>query len=211
MSTQIPREIFWERRFAATDEYVFGEHPNAFLAAHAGCIKPGARVLAVADGEGRNGVFLATLGADVLATEISSSAIAKAKVLAARHGISLEWIQADLTTWAWPEATFDAVVAIFVQFITKAEQPAFFVNLQRALKPGGVLLLQGYRPEQLIYKTGGPPEVEQLYTEAMLRNAFSGMIIEELSVHDSVIEEGAAHSGTSALIDLVAIRKPEAA
>jgi hypothetical protein len=165
---QQDRAAFWETRFARTEHYVFGEAPNAFLVTQAHRIKPGMCVLAVADGEGRNGVFLASLGAAVHATEISAAAIAK------------------------------------------AERPAFFAHLKRALKPGGVLLLQGYRPEQRGYNTGGPPEVEQLYTEAQLREVFADMEIVELRAHDSVIEEGAAHSGMSALIDLVAIR-PETA
>ncbi len=206
---QLPRAEFWEQRFAATEDYVFGEAPNAFLAAQAGRIKPGARVLSVADGEGRNGVFLASLGADVLATEISPAAIAKARRLAAARGVSLRWEQADVTSWAWPEAAFDVVAAIFVQFIVPAERPAFFSHLKRALKPGGVLLMQGYRPEQRGFNTGGPPEIDQLYTEAQLREAFADMEIAELRAHDSVIAEGKAHAGMSALIDLVAIRKPD--
>ena len=167
-------------------------------------------MLAVADGEGRNGAFLASLGAAVHATEISPAAIAKAKRLAEARKVKLTWEQADVTSWNWPRATYDVVVAIFVQFITPAERPAFFAHLKGALKPAGVLLLQGYRPEQRAYNTGGPPEVEQLYTEAQLREAFADMEIVELRAHDSVIEEGAAHAGMSALIDLVAIR-PETA
>lgn len=208
--TQQDRAAFWENRFAATENYVFGEAPNAFLVSQAHRIKPGMRVLAVADGEGRNGVFLAGLGAAVHAAELSPAAIAKARRLAEARKVSLTWEQADVTRWDWPEAAYDVVAAIFVQFITPAERPAFFAHLHRALKPGGVLLLQGYWPEQRGYNTGGPPEVEQLYTEAQLREAFAGMEIAELRVHDSVIEEGAAHSGMSALIDLVAIR-PETA
>jgi 2-polyprenyl-3-methyl-5-hydroxy-6-metoxy-1,4-benzoquinol methylase len=117
---QLPREEFWERRFAATPGYVFGTEPNDFLAREAHRIRPGGRVLAVADGEGRNGVYLATRGFDVLATEISPTAIAKARALAALRNASLAWAQTDVTAWDWPEAAFDAVVAIFVQFITPA-------------------------------------------------------------------------------------------
>lgn len=208
--TELGRAAFWESRFAATEHYVFGEAPNAFLVEQAHRIKPGMRVLTVADGEGRNGVFLASLGGVVLATEISAAAIAKAKRLAEAHKVSLAWEQADVTSWAWPEAAYDVVVAIFVQFITPAERQAFFAHLKRALKPGGVLLLQGYRPEQRGYNTGGPPELDQLYTETQLREAFADMEIVTLRAHDSVIEEGSAHSGMSALIDLVAIR-PETA
>ncbi len=203
----LTRAAFWEQRYAATPDYVFGTAPNAFLARQAGQIKPGGRVLAVADGEGRNGVYLASLGLRVLALELTSAGIGKARKLAAARGAVLDWVQADVTQWDWPESAFDAVVAIFVQFVTPPELPDFFANLQRALKPGGLLLLQGYRPEQLAYKTGGPPEVEQLYTEAQLRAAFAEMEILHLQAHDSIIEEGPGHAGMSALIDLVARRR----
>ncbi len=169
-------------------------------------IAPGARVLAVADGEGRNGVFLAETGANVHAIEVSAAAIGKSKRLAAQRGVNLTWEQADVTSWDWPEAEYDVVVAIFVQFITAEERPAFFANLQLALKPGGLLLMEGYRTEQLAYGTGGPPVASQLYTEPMLRKAFAGLSIEVLRSYDDVIEEGSGHVGMSALIDLVATR-----
>jgi cyclopropane fatty-acyl-phospholipid synthase-like methyltransferase len=200
------REAHWERRYAATDDYVFGVLPNAFLAAEADRIAPGARVLAVADGEGRNGVFLAERGAAVHSVEASAAAIAKAKRLAARRGVTPTFEQADLIRWEWPVAAYDAVVAIFVQFVTAAERPAFFAHLKRALRPGGLLLLEGYRVEQPAYGTGGPREATQLYTEALIREAFADMSIEALRSYDAVIEEGTGHAGMSALIDLVAVQ-----
>lgn len=203
------RAQFWETRFAATDAYVFGEEPNEFLVSQSHRVKRGARVLAVADGEGRNGVFLASLGAKVHATDISPTAIAKSRQLAAARGATLTWEQADVTNCAWPEGVYDVVAAIFVQFVTPLEQPEFFTNLQRALKPGGVLLLQGYRPEQLTYNTGGPKDAAQLYTETQLRAAFAGMTIEQVRAHDDVINEGDGHAGLSALIDLIATRPGE--
>lgn len=204
--TDVTREGRWEARFGATEDYLFGTAPNAFLAAEAHRIPPGADVLAVADGEGRNGVFLAGRGARVHAVDATAAGIAKSRRLAAQRGVTLTWEQADLTRWTWPEADYDAVVAIFVQFTTAAERPAFFAGLRRALKPGGLLLLEGYRIEQLEYRTGGPGEASQLYTEALLRDAFTDMTILSLRSYDAVIEEGAGHSGMSALIDLVAVR-----
>ena len=196
----------WESRYASTDDYLFGVRPNAFLAAEAHRIPPGARVLAVADGEGRNGVFLAERGAIVHSVEGSSTAIAKARRLAAQRGVALRTEQADLTRWEWPVADYDAVVAIFVQFVAPVERPAFFEHLKRALRPGGLLLLEGYRVEQLPYGTGGPRDVEHLYTETLLRDAFADMSIEALRSYDAVIEEGSAHVGMSALIDLIAVQ-----
>ncbi len=202
------REAHWERRFGSTDDYLFGTAPNAFLAAEAHRIAPGARVLAVADGEGRNGVFLAGRGAIVHAVDGARAAIAKSKRLAANRGVSLTWEQADLTKWHWPVSAYDVVVAIFVQFVTPTEQPAFFMHLQAALKPGGLLLLEGYRPEQIANHTGGPSDPAHLYTETLLRQAFAGMTIEALRSRDAMIEEGTGHAGMSALIDLIAV-KPE--
>jgi cyclopropane fatty-acyl-phospholipid synthase-like methyltransferase len=194
----------WDQRYAS-DEYHYGVEPNAFLVRQAHRIAPGAHVLAVADGEGRNGVFLAGLGARVHAVDGSAVGIAKAKRLAADRGVTLTHEQVDLLTWDWPVAAYDAVVAIFVQFVDEADRPAFFRNMRAALKPGGVLLMEGYGPGQLAYGTGGPRYAGQLYTQAMLRQAFADMWIEVLSAYDAVIEEGAAHSGMSALVDLVAI------
>ena len=193
----------WETRFRAPD-YVFGKEPNAFLKAHAHLLRPGQTALAIADGEGRNGVWLAEQGLDVLAVDFSAAALAKARALAAERGAKLHTEVADLTTWRWPSAAFDVVVAIFVQVVFAAERPAFFVNIKRALKPGGLVLMQGYRVEQLTYRTGGPPEAERLYTRGILEEAFGDMAALEIREHDTAINEGTAHVGMSALIDLVA-------
>ena len=197
---------FWDTRYARED-YIFGEAPNAFVARQAARLKAGWRALAVGDGEGRNGVWLAEQGLSVQSVDSSRVAQAKALALAERRGVTLELRLADLTKWFWPEDTFDAVVAIFVQFASASERVRMFAGMQRALKPGGLLLLEGYRPEQIAYGTGGPSAVENLYTEALLRDAFGAMEIIELSAYDAAIHEGVAHNGMSALIDLVARRR----
>ncbi|MBI4921281.1 MAG: class I SAM-dependent methyltransferase [Devosia nanyangense] len=203
-------DSYWDQRYAE-DEYVFGEAPNAFLAGQAGRLKPGMRALAVADGEGRNGVWLAQQGLAVLSVDSSAVAQAKARRLAEARGVPLQLAQVDLVDWIWPEAEFDLVVAIFVQFAGPALRAELFGHMQRALKPGGLLLLEGYRPEQMAYDSGGPSAVENLYTEPMLREAFGGMQVLELRAYDAAIEEGKGHSGMSALIDLVAQRPGPAA
>lgn len=195
----------WNARYAGED-YLFGTEPNAFLRAQAHRLRPGLKVLAVADGEGRNGVWLAERGLAVTAVEGSPVAIAKAERLAADRGVVLDTVHADLATWDWPREAFDVVAAIFIQFAGPALRTRMFEGMKAALRPGGLLLLQGYRPEQLAYGTGGPKAVENLYTEALLREAFSDFRIEALTSHDTVIREGTGHDGPSALIDLVAIR-----
>ncbi len=193
----------WDQRYAG-EEYHFGTEPNAFLAAQHHLLKPGMSCLALADGEGRNGVWLAQQGLQVLAVDSSPVALAKAQKLARARGVEVRFELADLLQWEWGEARYDVVAGIFIQFVPPAQRAVIFAAVKRALKPGGLLLLQGYTPRQLEYRTGGPSQAENLYTEALLRTTFADMEILHLAEHDSHISEGAGHSGMSALIDLVA-------
>jgi cyclopropane fatty-acyl-phospholipid synthase-like methyltransferase len=193
----------WETRFR-TPGYQFGKEPNAFLKSQAHRLPAGGGALSVADGEGRNGVWLAERGLDVLAIDFSPTALEKSRELAAERGVRLRTEVADVTSWRWPTNAFDVVVAIFIQVVTPAERSTFFANLKNALKPGGLLLMQGYRLEQLTYRTGGPSDAERLYTRSLLQDGFGDMAELEIREHDSVISEGTAHVGMSALIDLVA-------
>jgi SAM-dependent methyltransferase len=204
----------WDERYAG-DDYHFGVEPNAFLASQRSLLKPGIACLAVADGEGRNGVWLAQQGLDVLSVDSSPVALAKARKLAQQRGVTLRFEQVDLIQNSWPvlsnveggENRFDAVVAIFIQFAPPGLREQMFAHIKRSLKPGGLLLLQGYTLRQLEYRTGGPSQAENLYTETLLREAFSDMDILHLREHDDIIREGAGHSGMSALIDLVARKR----
>lgn len=197
----------WNQRYAGAEGYLFGQEPNRFLASEAHRLKPRQRVLCLADGEGRNGTFLAGLGLDVLSVDLSPVALAKARKLAAERGVSLKFEEANLATWDWPADAFDAVVAIFIQFAGPDLRSRIFRNIEACLRPGGLLLLEGYRPEQLAYGTGGPPNAENLYTEDLLREAFAGMQVLSLRAYDAAIEEGTAHKGMSALIDMVARKR----
>jgi cyclopropane fatty-acyl-phospholipid synthase-like methyltransferase len=121
--------------------------------------------------------------------------------------VKLDFEVADLLNWEWGENRYDVVVAIFIQFATPEHRTLLFTNIKKCLKPGGLLLLQGYTPRQLEYKTGGPPVAENMYTEPFLRKAFADMEILHLLEHDGEINEGSGHKGMSALIDLVARKK----
>ncbi len=201
-------EAFWSARYRdAGDDYLFGTTPNKFLASQIEFFGAGMSVLSVADGEGRNSVWLAEQGCAVTATEISQVALEKAAKLARGRNVAVDFIRTDIFKWDWPQAAFDAVVGIFIQFAGPAERQRQIAGMQQAVKPGGLLFLQGYTPKQLEYRTGGPSAVENLYTEALLHELFSGWEIVLLRAHEGLIDEGNAHSGHSALIDLVA-RKP---
>lgn len=192
----------WQQRFGEPG-YLFGTAPNAFLKSQAAPLRKGGRALSIADGEGRNGVFMAEQGLDVLSLDFSPVAQEKARKLAAARGVALRVEQADIVNWTYPADTYDVVAGIFFQFAAPAERAKIFAGIRRTLKPGGLLLIEGYRPKQLEYKTGGPSKVENLYTRQMLEEAFGDFAALDIKEHDSVIEEGAGHGGMSALIDLV--------
>ncbi len=199
----------WEARFSAPD-FVFGTEPNEFLRAQAHLLPPRGKALAVADGEGRNGVWLAQQGLDVLSVDFSPAAQVKAQTLAKARNVSMRIERVDIIEWDWPENEFDVVAVIFIQFANPAQRKRIFAGVRKALKPGGLLLLQGYRPEQLNYKTGGPSAVENLYTEAMLAEEFADFSDLKINSHDSMTHEGIGHVGMAALIDLVGRKRAAA-
>ena len=196
----------WNKRFE-NEAYIFGLEPNEYLREHAGLLAAGSRVLCVADGEGRNSVWLARQGLRVDAFDISPVGVAKARKLAADAGVVVDFSVADCDQWPWPAEAFDVVAAIFVQFADPSMRERLFANIIRTLKPGGLLMLQGYTPKQLDYKTGGPPILSHLYTAELLRTAFAPLQIVELREYEAKLTEGTQHHGHSALIGMIA-RKP---
>lgn len=206
------QESIWGNRYRdAGEQYLFGTEPNRFLAHRAALLQNGRTALSVADGEGRNSVWLAEQGLAVTAIEISAVAVDKARRLAAGRQVEVRFMQADMLAPHWPPAelreTFDWVIGIFIQFVGPEARERQFAVLRQLTRPGGRILLHGYTPKQLEYKTGGPSAVENLYTEDMLRTAFADWKIEELVTYEDDISEGMGHKGRSALIGLVA-RKP---
>ena len=193
----------WDERYAAPG-FFFGTEPAQFLLEHKSHLTSGDKALAVADGEGRNSVYLAKLGLNVTATDFSEVALKKARGLAKSSNVEVNYQFADLETWTWEADAFDLVVAIFIQFAGPEFRDQIFGGLQKTLRPGGTLLLHGYTPKQIEFGTGGPPFVENMYTKQMLKSAFSNMEILHLKAYEREVDEGAGHSGMSALIDLVA-------
>jgi SAM-dependent methyltransferase len=195
----------WNSRFSA-EAYVFGTAPNAFLVSQAARLKRGMRALCVSDGEGRNSVWLAEQGLAVTAFDFSPKGLEKARKLAHARGVEVDFRLSNAEQWDWQPAAYDVVAAIFVQFAAPALRARMFAGMKRTLAPGGLLILQGYRPEQIEYATGGPKHRENMYTEALLRESFADLEILHLASHDEHVDEGSGHSGMSALIDMVARR-----
>jgi SAM-dependent methyltransferase len=204
--TSSPEYARWESRFDKP-EYEFGKAPNEFLARCKQLLPKSGRALAVADGEGRNGVWLAEQGLDVVSTDFSPSAQKKGRALAAERSVSVTFEQADMHTWPYPDAAFDVMVEIFTQVSTPAERRLKWAGIRRALKPGGLLILEGYSPKQLEYGTGGPKVVENLYTRAMLEKEFGDFHDLKIEEEEREMREGTAHAGMSAVIHLTG-RKP---
>ena len=199
-----PRET-WNERYASPD-YLFGEEPNAFLRKQVAWLRPGSRVLCVADGEGRNSVWLAEQGFEVTAFDFAPNAVDKARALAKRRGVKVDHQVGDIEHWPWATARYDAIAAIFIQFLPPDRREAAIATMKASVVPGGVFLLEGYRPEQVDYGTGGPPRREHMYTREWVERQFADWDIRVLEAYDAEVREGRGHSGMSALIDLVAVR-----
>lgn len=196
----------WETRYAVPD-YAFGKEPNYFLEASKPLLPRTGRALAVADGEGRNGVWLAQQGLDVTSIDFSPSAQGKARALAAERGVKVTFEQTDVHRWSYPQDAFDVVADIFTQFSTPDERALKWAFVRRTLKSRGLLVLQGYTPKQLEYGTGGPKQIEHLYTRTMLEAVFGDMHDLKIVEEEREMHEGASHAGMSAVIGLTA-RKP---
>lgn len=196
----------WEMCYR-NKSYLFGKEASHFLTERSQYFQPGQVALLVADGEGRNGVYLARQGLRVHSVDGSTAALRKAKRLADEAGVQMVLEQADVLNWTWYENSYDHVVGIMIQFAGPEERPALFANMKNAVKPGGYLTLHGYRPEQVALGTGGPGNPDYMYTSEMLRKAFSDFEIVELTEENRDVQDGVAHRGESALINLVA-RKP---
>ena len=195
---------FWNERFDK-EEFIFGTEPNEYLVEQSKkYLKSGNQVLCIADGEGRNGVWLAKQGMQVVGFDASDIALSKAKKFAQDHQVKVEYAFSDTDSYAWPKNAFDAVVGIFIQFADPAMRERIFQKTYETLKPGGIFILQGYTPKQLEYRTGGPSLLEHLYTEGLIRELAKDFEILELCSYEKVLSEGARHEGMSALLGLVA-------
>lgn len=195
---------FWDDRYRG-DEYAYGREPNAFLRAEAHRIAPG-RVLCLAEGEGRNAVFLAGLGHTVTAVDFSVEGLRKASRLAREHGVEITTVHADLATYEPEIDAFTGVVAIFAHLPADVRRHVHGW-IPRALRPAGVYILEAYTPAQLAFGTGGPRDPALLMTLAGLKEELAPLTIEIGREVEREIYEGALHGGPSATVQLAAARR----
>ena len=193
----------WEDRYASAEGYLFGEAPAQMLVENPWVIEGAHNCLCVADGEGRNSVWLASQGLSVTSFDLSPTAVERARDLAARSGVRVDTHVTEWEGWDWSRS-FDLVVAVFVQFMGPDARERQFETLRRAVRPGGRLVLHGYTPKQLEFGTGGPPHAENMYTLELLQDAFQDWRIQRLAAYEREVQEGRGHYGQSALIDFVA-------
>lgn len=203
MTDRVPTNR-WDERYARED-YFFGKEPNDFLREIAGRVAPG-ELLCLADGEGRNGVYLAGLGHRVTSVDASTVALEKARKLAAEKGASLETVVADLNEYDLGEDRWDCIVSIFFHMPPDMRK-AMHARVARALRPGAHLILEAYTPAQLEFRTGGPPVAEMLMTLESLHADFPDLEFLHAEEKEREVQEGKGHAGHSAVVQLLA-RKP---
>jgi SAM-dependent methyltransferase len=197
---------FWDQRFAEPG-YKYGTAPNAFLAEQAATWPAGWRVLVPGDGEGRNGVWLARQGLQVLSVDASIVGLGKARSLAHEHGVVIDTLKADLTEWQPEPESVNAVALVFVH-LPSAQRRRVHRQLATALRPGGVLLIEAFHPEQLYYTSGGPRDADLLVTLADLREDFGLLLDETLGREGQVLlNEGPGHRGPARLTRYVGCRR----
>ena len=195
---------FWNERFDK-EEFIFGKEPNEYLVEQTNqYLKPGNSVLCIADGEGRNGVWLAKRGMQVTGFDVSDIALMKANQFAKENNVEIQYSLCDTDGFDWQANAYDAVIGIFIQFADPVMRARIFEQVHQTLKPGGIFILQGYTPKQLEYKTGGPSLIEHLYTEEMIRDLIREFEILNLTCYEKELSEGARHTGMSALLGMVA-------
>jgi SAM-dependent methyltransferase len=194
----------WNQRYS-TEEYAYGKEANRFFSARLDQLTAG-KLLLPGEGEGRNAVHAASLGWRVDAFDQSVVGREKAMALASEKGIEFSYQLCPLEEFAFPELYYDAVALLF--FHLDPESRAYLhKQVSRSLKPGGYVILEGFHKEQLSKNTGGPKSLEMLFDESTLAGDFTGLDVELLEKHDTILDEGPYHQGEASVIHYIG-RKP---
>ncbi|WP_458094893.1 class I SAM-dependent methyltransferase [Roseomonas sp. WA12] len=188
----------WDARYVGGG-FAFGQDPNRHLEAQAPRLRPGMRALAIGDGEGRNGVWLAERGLDVTSLDWSEAGLAKARALATSRHVSMRTVTADLTSWDWPLAAFDLIAWIFVH-LPPADRALVAARTTAALAPGGLLVLEGFTPAQEGRRSGGPREPALLWSGTLMRKHFAGLELLECVEGTVLLDEGPKHQGPAEVV-----------
>jgi SAM-dependent methyltransferase len=191
----------WDQRYGDA-AFVYGTEPNDFLREHVGALPEGP-ILSLAEGEGRNAVFLAEQGYAVTGVDGSAVGLAKAQTLASSRGVALATVVGDVTTFQVGEGAWAAVISIWCH-LPSADRVGMHTRVARALRPGGVFLLEHYHPRQLEFRTGGPPDPDLMLTLAELRAAFPGWRELHAFEGERVVHEGRLHTGRSYVTQWIA-------
>lgn len=194
----------WDERYASED-FVYGTEPNDFLRSEVAHAPPG-RALCLAEGEGRNAVFLAELGFEVLAVDSSAVGLQKARRLAADRGVHIDTLIADLQDYAIEPSGWDLIVSIFCH-LPGSVRRHLHRGVVAGLRPGGVLILESYTPAQLELGTGGPPTTELMVNLSELTEELAGLTFEHAVELERDVVEGRLHTGRGAVVQVRA-RKP---
>jgi SAM-dependent methyltransferase len=195
---------FWNERFAP-QVYFYGKAPNQFLIDSAHYLSPSSRILCLGEGEGRNAVYLATLGHQVSAVDLSDEGKKKAELLAQEQHVSLNYIVADLASFDFGDQKWDAIISIFCHLPADIRQ-LVHQKVFNGLKTGGKFIIQSYNPEQLKFNTGGPKDINMLYTKEILLNDFPSFNWKKLENSMEEIQEGIGHQGMSSLLSGISVK-----
>lgn len=196
----------WNQRFEL-DEYVYGDKPNAFIESQADRLKGKKKVVAFAEGEGRNAVFLARQGHDVTAWDYAVNGLMKTEKLADRFNVKVETSQKDLVQDPVPYEEYDAAIMVFGHF-SKSDQKKVIEKMISVVKPGGVVMLEVYSEDQLRYQTGGPKTADMLYSPMDLLEWTHSYQMLHFFYGEQRRDEGKLHNGMGHVIQVI-IRKEQ--
>lgn len=195
----------WDQRYAG-QEYVYGTEPNNFLKEKLALLKPG-RILFPAEGEGRNAVYAASLGWQADAFDQSIEGQKKALLLADTKGVTINYIIESLDSWHPAADQYDCITLIFVHLPDGLRQQVHHAAV-RALKPGGILILEAFTLKQLSLTSGGPKTADMLYTSEMLQDDFKMLVEVETCETLATLDEGPLHQGLAEVVQLSGFKAP---
>ncbi len=193
----------WNERYRS-DEFAYGTEPNSFLAEHAKLLN--GPVLSLAEGEGRNAVFLASLGLDVLGVDGSEVGLAKAQKLADSKGVAIRIEVADLALYEPPANHYGSVVSISAHLPSVIRQ-RLYPLVEQSLKPGGIILLEAYSMSQLPRNTGGPKDPDMLMTAANIVKEFPNCEVLLCQEIERDVVEGQFHTGLASVVQFIGKKK----